>query len=200
MKVKIKKGSKSKEFNLINNWTEVSLKSYIKLISFKTGTKSEEATEMILALSDIPQKLIQELSLADVSIIMNKLGEIQAKQETKLKRIIKINEVEYGIHPDFSEITLGEYADIEQLFNIGIEKNLPELMSILYRPIKEKHKNGIYVIDAYDGNITMRAEEMKQMSAEQVQSALVFFYHFVKILFEIMELFSMKTLKEMKIQ
>ena len=96
-------------------------------------------------------------------------------------------------------ITLGEYADIETFIKGGIEKHLPELMSVLYRPIKEK-KNGIYIIDAYDGNIRLRTEEMKKMSAEQVQSALVFFYSLGKELSEILPLYLMEQLKEMKTQ
>ena len=104
---------------------------------------------------------------------MSKIGELQAKQDTKLKRIITINDIEYGFHPDLDSISLGEYADIEQFIKNGIDKNLPELMSVLYRPIKLK-KNDIYIIDSYDGDIRLRAEEMKQMSAAQVQSALFF--------------------------
>jgi hypothetical protein len=130
---------------------------------------------------------------------MSKIGELQAKQDTKLKRIITINEVEYGFHPDLDSITLGEYADIEQFIKNGIDKNLPELMSVLYRPIKLK-KNDIYIIDAYDGDIRLRAEEMKQMSAEQVQSALVFFYTLGKVLSEIMPSYLIQRLKEMKTQ
>ena len=196
MKVKIKKGSKSKEFKLINSWSDVTLETWLKLIDFETGTKTEEATETIAALSDIPKQLVKELSLSDVVVIMSKIGELQAKQDTKLKRIIEINEVEYGFHPDLDSISLGEYADIEQFIKNGIEKNLPELMSVLYRPIKEK-KNDIYIIDAYDGDIRLRAEEMKLMSAEQVQSALVFFYNFVKELSLILPSYLMEKQKEM---
>jgi hypothetical protein len=82
----------------------------------------------------------------------------------------------------------------------GIDKNLPELMSILYRPIKEKHIKGAYVIEAYDGNITMRVEEMKQMSASQVQAALFFFFLLGKELLKILQLYSMQKQKEMKTQ
>jgi hypothetical protein len=72
-------------------------------------------------------------------------------------------------------------------------------MSVLYRPIKLK-KNDIYIIDSYDGDIRLRAEEMKQMSAEQVQSALVFFYTLGKVLSEIMPSYLIQRLKEMKTQ
>ena len=199
MKVKIKKQNKVETFKLINSWSDVTLSTWLSLIDFETGTKTEEATETIAALSDIPKQLIKELSLSDVAVIMSKVGELQQKQDTKLKRIIEINGVEYGFHPDLDSISLGEYADIEQFIKNGIDKQLPELMSVLYRPIKLK-KNDIYIIDSYDGDIRLRAEEMKQMSAEQVQSALVFFYTLGKVLSEILPLYLMERLKETKMQ
>ena len=199
MKVKIKKEGKVKEFKLINSWSDVTLETWLKLIDFQTGTKTQEATESITLLTDIPKELVKELALSDVSIIMSKIGEMQAKQNTNLKRLIKINGVEYGYHPDLSKITLGEYADLESFIKNGIDKNLPELCAVLYRPVKEK-KNNIYVIEAYDGDIRMRMEEMKKMTAEQVQSALVFFYTFVEVLSKTMQLYLMDRLKEMKTQ
>tara|TARA_R110002095_G_scaffold3257_1_gene10783 strand:+ start:84 stop:683 length:600 start_codon:yes stop_codon:yes gene_type:complete len=199
MKVKIKKEGKVKEFKLISSWEEVTLEKWLQLIDFETGTKTEEATETIAALSDIPKQLIKELALSDVANIMSKVAELQQKQDTKLKRIIEINDIEYGFHPDLDSISLGEYADIEQFIKNGIDKNLPELMAVLYRPVKEK-KNDIYIIDAYDGDIRLRTEEMKQMSAEQVQSALVFFYTLGKALSEILPLYLMEKLKETKMQ
>jgi len=199
MKVKIKKEGKVETFKLINSWEDVTLELWLKLIDFQTGTKTEEATETIAALSDIPKKLVKELALSDVAVIMSKVAELQAKQDTKLKRIIEINGVEYGFHPDLDSISLGEYADIEQFIKNGIDTNLPELMAVLYRPIKEK-KNDIYIIEAYDGDIRIRTEEMKQMSAEQVQSALRFFFALGKVLSEILPLYLMERLKETKTQ
>ena len=199
MKVKIKKQGKVESFKLINSWSDVTLETWLKLIDFETGTKTEEATETIAALSDIPKQLVKELALSDVAVIMSKVGELQQKQDTKLKRIIEINEVEYGFHPDLDSITLGEYADIEQFIKNGVDKNLPELISVLYRPIKLK-KNDIYIVEPYDGDIRLRAEEMKQMSAAQVQSALFFFYNLGKVLSEILPLYLMERLKEMKTQ
>ena len=199
MKVKIKKEGKVESFNLINSWADVTLSTWLQLIDFETGTKTEEATETIAALSDIPKKLIKELSLSDVAVIMSKVGELQQEQDTKLKRIIEINGVEYGFHPDLDSISLGEYADIEQFIKNGIDSSLPELMAVLYRPIKLK-KNDIYIIEPYDGDIRLRAEEMKLMSAEQVQSALVFFYTFAKVLSEIMPSYLIQRLKETKTQ
>tara|TARA_R110000824_G_scaffold33842_1_gene108100 strand:+ start:957 stop:1598 length:642 start_codon:yes stop_codon:yes gene_type:complete len=181
MKVKIKKGGKKKEYSIINSWSDVTLEKWMQLIDKETDSKTKEAEETIALLSNIPKKLIKELALRDVAIIMAKLAEIQSEQSTVLKKVFEINGVEYGMHPDFSEITLGEYADIESFVKDGLENNMPNIMAILFRPIIEQ-KGEAYTIQGYDGNIKIRAEVMKQMSAEQVQSALVFFYLLGKIL------------------
>ena len=198
MKVKIKKDDKIKEFKN-SKWSDVTLEKWLKLIDLETGSKTKEAEETIAALSDIPKQLIKELSIKDVAVIMSRIAELQQKQDSSLKRIVKINGVEYGFHPDLDSITLGEYADIETFIKNGIETQLPELCAVLYRPITEK-KNDIYTIAAYDGDIRMRTEEMKQMSAEQVQSALVFFYRLGKELSLILPSYLMERLKEMNQQ
>jgi hypothetical protein len=199
MKVKIKKDKKTKEFKLISRWSDVTLEKWLKLIEFQTGSKTKEAEETIAAMSDIPKQLIRELSLKDVAVIMSKIAELQAGQDSSLKRIIEIDDIEYGFHPNLDDITLGEYADLETFIKMGIEKHLPEVMAILYRPIIEK-ENEVYSIQAYDGKLTIRAEKMKKMKAEQVQSALVFFYNFVNVLSETSGSYLTKKLKAMKTQ
>ena len=195
MKVKIKKQGKKETYNTINSWSDVTLEKFAELTELSKGSKAKEAEETLATLSDMPRKLIKELSLRDVSIILGKMAELQGEQETILKKTIEIDGKEYGMHPDLSEITLGEYADIETLIKEGLEKNMPELMSVLFRPITEKN-GSVYTIAAYDGNITIRAEEMKKMSAEQVQNTLVFFWHFVKELSEILPSYLMERTQE----
>ena len=199
MKVKIKKKGKVKQFKLISKWEDVTLEKWLKLIDFHKGSKSEEALNTIAELSNIPKELINQLELRDVALMMSKLSELQAEENSSLKRVIEIEGKRYGFHPDLDSITLGEYADLEQFIKMGVEKYLPEVMAILYRPIVEQKEN-VYTIEAYDGNISIRAEEMRKMSAEQVQSALVFFYLFVSKLSVIMQLSLTTQLKEMKMQ
>jgi hypothetical protein len=199
MKINIKKKGKTKRFKLISSWEEVTLEKWLKLIDFQKGTKSKEAEETIAALSTIPKDLIKQLELKDVAVIMSKLSELQAKQDSSLKRIIEVEGKRYGFHPNLDEITLGEYADLETMIKNDIEKNMPEVMAILYRPIVDE-ENDVYTIEAYDGDISIRAEQMKKMSAEQVQSALLFFYNLGKELSMTLPLYLMERLKEMKEQ
>tara|TARA_R110001599_G_scaffold306498_1_gene512981 strand:+ start:305 stop:907 length:603 start_codon:yes stop_codon:yes gene_type:complete len=196
MKIKIKKEGKVKQFKLISKWEDVTLEKWIKLIEFNEKSKSKEALETIVQLSNIPKSLVNQLELKDVATIMNRVSELQSEQNGLLKRIIEIDGKRYGFHPDLDSITLGEYADIESFIKKDMEKNLPKFMAILYRPIIEETDSGVYTIEAYDGNISIRADEMKKMSAEQVQSALVFFWSFARILLTILPSFLTQRLKE----
>ena len=200
MKVKIKKQGKVKEFKLISKWSDVTMEKWLKLIDFKEGTKTKEAEETIAALSNIPKELIKQLELRDIAIIMDRVAEMQQEQDSSLKGIIEVEGKRYGFHPDLNSMTLGEWSDIETFIKDGIEKNMPQVMAVLYRPIVEETERGVYTIEAYDGDIAIRTEEMKKMSAEQVQSSLFFFSNLGKELSMTLPLYLMERLKEMKEQ
>ena len=186
MKVKIKKKEETKSYNVVDSWGEVKLEDWVKVIAAEEKTTTQAALENIKALSDIPENLIKELSIENVAIILSHLSNVKDDADNSLQKIIKIDGVEYGFHPELSDLTLGEYADLETFLKNGINNHLPEVMAVLYRPITEK-KNDVYTIEAYDGKISIRAEIMKKMNAEQVQGAMVFFWTFVKKFFETLQ-------------
>ncbi len=180
MRLKINKDGKESVYTMINSWNDVTLDKWVKLISKKEKTKSEEAVEIINTLSDIPKKLIKELGIQDIAVILKRISILQQNADSNLNRIIKINDVEYGFHPNLEEITLGEYADIETYLKNGLENNLTRLLAILYRPITEKDKDN-YSIEAYGlSDSRMRAKKFETMKAVDVNNALVFFWTFVK--------------------
>ena len=187
MQVKIKKEGKTKNYNIVDSWEDVTLEKFMQLTMEEDVSKTKEVEQTIALLSDLPQTLIKELSLRDVTNIFEKLAELQVQENEMLTTTLTIDGVEYGMHPDLSEITLGEYADIETYVKMGLQKHLPEIMAILFRPIVER-ENDVYTIEAYNGDIKIRAEKMKQMNAEQVQKVLVFFWTFVRLLLVILPL------------
>ena len=186
MKVKVKKEGKIKEYNIIDSWADVTLEKWQQLVLGKKKTKTEEAKETIKALSTLPVKLIEEMALSDVATIFERLSKLQIKG--KLKKVFEIDEVEYGFLPDLDEITLGEWADIEQYIKDGLEKNIHKIMAVLFRPVTNK-EGKMYSVQAYkDGK--QRAEKFrKKMNAVQVQQSLVFFWTFGKELSTILPLY-----------
>ena len=168
MQITITKENKKRKYNVIRSWNDVTLDKWAKLITSKTKTKSKEAIETIKLLSDIPEKILKQL--------MKYLSKLQAEENTVFNRIIEIDNKEYGFHPNLELITLGEYADIENYIDSGLQDNLDKVMSVLYRPITEK-KNNSYSIEAYDGTkAEVRAEIFKSMKARDVHNSLVFFW------------------------
>tara|TARA_R100000734_G_C3264136_1_gene61948 strand:- start:60 stop:704 length:645 start_codon:yes stop_codon:yes gene_type:complete len=196
MRLKINKDGKESVYTMINSWNDVTLDKWIKLISNKEKTNTQEAIDLISTLSDMPKKLIKELSINDISLIMNKIAVLQNKAESKLKSIIKVNDIEYGFHPNLEDITLGEYADLETYLKDGIQNNLTKIMAVLYRPITEKDGKN-YSIEAYGkSDLRMRAEKLKKMKAADVNNSLVFFWIFVKELLKCLQQYLMEQNKK----
>ena len=194
MKVKIENEGEVNEFNIIDNWGDVDLKSWGKLIDEKNPSPTKQAINTITALSDIPAKYVKALSMKHISTILEKVADIQATEETVLKDVITLGGKNYGFHPNLDELTIGEYADIESFIEQGFENNMTEIMAVLYRPIIDREGKK-YTIEAYDGKIEERVKEIKKMKAKDVQAALVFFWNFASVLSGILALFSMEVLK-----
>ena len=195
MRLQINKDGKENVYTMINSWSDVTLDKWVKLINKKEKTKTEETLNTISVLSDIPKNLIKELGILDVAVILKRIAYLQEQENSKLKKIIKVNDIEYGFHPNLEEITLGEYADIETYMKNGIENNLPRLMAILYRPIIEKDGKN-YSIEAYDSStLRMRAEKFKKMKAADVNNALVFFWTLGRELLKILPQYLMEQSK-----
>ena len=74
---------------------------------------------------------------------------------------------------------------------------MPQIMAVLYRPIVEQ-RNDKYSIEAYSGNIDVRAELFKKMKAEDVQGAMVFFYHLGNELLKILPLYLTQAMTQME--
>ena len=83
MKVKVKKEGKKKTYKIVDSWEEVTLEKWVQLVLGKKKSKTEEAKETIKALSTLPIKLVEEMSLSDVAAIFERLSNLQVKGELK---------------------------------------------------------------------------------------------------------------------
>ena len=106
MKVNITQDGKKKEFNIISNWEDVTLEKWAELIAANKnikGKKAKEAINTIKHLSDMPQDLIEQFNLSDISKILEKIADIQARANSELVSKITVNDKEYGFHPNLEE-------------------------------------------------------------------------------------------------
>jgi hypothetical protein len=117
---------------------------------------------------------IDLFKLSDLENIHNKLLGL-TRREDKLHKFVTIEGVKYGFHPNLSDISTGEFADLDSLCQ-DFNKNLHLIMAILYRKV-DKEDQGKYNIEPYDGDVEERALLFKaKLPANVVNGALVFFW------------------------
>lgn len=95
---------------------------------------------------------------------------------------VTIEGVKLGFIPDLNSMTFREHVDLDQLSkSIWLEngtvdyKNLPQLMSILYRPVTEQ-VGEYYNILKYDSdNVKKYMKAVNGLTMDRVQGGLLFF-------------------------
>tara|TARA_R100000742_G_C4276418_1_gene97468 strand:+ start:681 stop:1331 length:651 start_codon:yes stop_codon:yes gene_type:complete len=160
------------ELIIPNNLSEVSLKQYQKYLKIQENNTDAYFLQckMIEIFCNLDAKTVRLLKLSDADKIVHTLNEMfEIKPE--LIRTFKMNKIEYGIVPDFDEISLGEYIDLDTY--MGDWQNMEIAMNVLYRPIKDKIGKK-YTIKEYD---TGSKEKLIDIPMDVVLGAVFFLYH-----------------------
>jgi hypothetical protein len=182
MKINIDILGEKKQYNMIDSWLDVTLNNLQRFLAYQDLDASGAAINTINLFSDIPKDVIKSLSLTDVVTLLDAVNALEMEKDAKHRATFTLEGKKYGFIPSLEDITLGEYADIEVFIKGGVEKNLSNIMSVLFRPVKKESKHG-YIIESYDGATQKdRAKLFMNMSAIQVQNSLVFFWSFVNVL------------------
>ena len=140
---------------VLTEWKDLTLKKYLEMLKDVESYKDDEEAMtalMLHHLCGIDYSDIQNLSAKSYNDLKDKISKFKQPEEMELQRFITINGVEYGFEPNLSKMTYGAYADISKYDTLTIDKNWAKIMSILYRPIKDK-KGDMYTIKPYTGEI-----------------------------------------------
>ena len=117
-----------------------------------------------------------KLPISHFNVVLEKISKCLNEETPLVKRFWLRGtngvEVEFGMNPDLSNISFGEYVDLDTY--IGDWKNMHKAMAVLFRPITAK-KGELYEIEKYDSS-DKYADYMKYMPANVAIGALVFFY------------------------
>ena len=207
--IKLKIGEDVKRYELPTSWDEVSIKQYTNLmiaIDKEDATDIELMVKSLEALADIPGGLLTKAPIKMLREAYNQLNELtNTTPNMELSRVIEIDGIEYGFIPDFDELSLGEFVDLDNYLQDGFN-NLDKVFAVLYRPIVKR--DGIkYTIEDYDlKEITKRRNLFNErMSIDTLYAALVFFCNIGRIYRESMlssleeEIKSQNTIKSSQI-
>jgi len=159
------------------DWEDISIGMYQKFAKLQKEKLSEEefGVEVVAALCNIDKETLAKFSYKDLkSIVTNlmKLLDTDFKEKELVKKL-DFKDTKYGIIPNLSEITLGEYVDIEGYCK-DAHNNLHKIMSIMYRPIV-KEKGDRYSVEEYSPD-EYKEDVFKDFPITVSMSALNFFF------------------------
>jgi len=129
------------------DWNDITLETYLKykknIDLYKDDEDEDDMIDksIIIALDilcGIAPTYATQMPIELLNHVMDTLNNFMQKSEYNLQRIITIDNVEYGFEPNLSNMAYGAYLDISKFDKIGIDKNWPKIMSILYRPVLSK--------------------------------------------------------------
>tara|TARA_R110001632_G_scaffold100069_4_gene207104 strand:+ start:2510 stop:3142 length:633 start_codon:yes stop_codon:yes gene_type:complete len=178
--VKLNINGEITKYNLPTSWNEVSIGEYSKLMR---ELDSDDVSEIQLiiksleALLNIELGLISKVPIKQLKQAYSQLQELTSTMPNiELNRVIEIKGIEYGIIPNFDELTLGEFVDLDNYLQDSWI-NLDKIFSVLYRPILKRDGDD-YIIEDYDlKSVKDRREVFKSnLSIDTCYGALVFFY------------------------
>ena len=163
---------------LPENISEITLDQYQK---FEVLKNREDLKDDVVGLNKrainiftgLKYKDIDNIPYKDYDDILIQIAEA-LKQSAPFQQRFKIDDVEFGFHPNLDEMTTAEFVDLS---NWGLDiENYHKLMAVLYRPIISQDRFNNYNIATYKGTKEY-SDIMKRMTMDKVYGALGFFSH-----------------------
>ena len=126
---------------------DITLRQYKKYLNIQKKVKDPRFlnAKMIEILCNVRLEDVMLLKLSDSQEITSILSKVFDAKPALITRF-KLNNVDYGFHPELDDMTLGEYIDIDTF--IGDWDNMEKAMNVLYRPVVVKLKDR-YNIEEY---------------------------------------------------
>jgi hypothetical protein len=161
-----------KEVIVPNSLDEITLGQYQKYLKIQDNNEDENflAIKMIEIFCGLKGDTILAMRAKSIKDITEVLVDMFNEKPLLVKKF-KMNNIEYGFIPMLEDMTFGEYVDLDTY--IGDFENIHKAMAVLYRPVKQTHKEK-YLIEDY---IAEDNDIMKDMPMDAVLSSILFFYH-----------------------
>lgn len=130
---------KEKEYLLPQNWDEVTFDQMLELKKLNLDAVHGNILATSLAISALmgcDKKLIMNLASSDFVKLAEATKWINSFDITpKFEKEFEFNGVKYMLIPDFTSLTIGEMASIEQYSIENVEANTDKILAILIREV-----------------------------------------------------------------
>ena len=152
--------------------SEITLRQYKHFLKIQKSQDDENflSAKIIEIFCKVKLEDVMQIKFNDSEYIVNTLTEM-FEQKPNIVTKFKLNNKEYGFHPQLDDLTLGEYIDLDTF--IGDWENIEKAMAVLYRPVVNKLKDK-YTIEEYKVG---RDADILDMPMDAVLSSIFFLWN-----------------------
>ena len=152
--------------------SEITLRQYKHFLKIQKTVDDEKflSAKIIEIFCGVNLEDVMQIKFNDSEFIVDTLTKM-FEQKPKLVTKFKLNNKEYGFHPQLDDLTLGEYIDLDTF--IGDWENIEKAMAVLYRPIVSKLKDKYSIEDYKVG----KDAEILDMPMDAVLSSIFFLWN-----------------------
>jgi hypothetical protein len=166
----------------------MSIEHYVKIYKVKDLFKDDYFTAKLVSIvSNAPINDLLEGGFEEVSFLANSVAALMPTTESiKFEDRFTLDGIEYGIFPNWKDLTFAEYIDLDSISTKkpqDLLDNLHILAAIMYRPIVSEVSRHNYQIEQYDVDEMIKRAELfkKKLDVRYVLGAQSFFTTFAKM-------------------
>jgi hypothetical protein len=157
------------------NYNDITLGEFVRYHSLKSDV------ERVMLITGASKKTVESWQASTIETIVNEYSTALDNGAPRLDYVVK-GDTDLGFVPDIDALSLREHIDLDT-FAQAIWKNqeqidyshLPNLMAVLYRPIKSRFGKH-YELEIYDvDRVKYYMDAVKSLTMAQVHGVLVFF-------------------------
>ena len=167
---------KEVKLTIPDNWSDLKISTYQKYVKIQEGKGSEKnkIVKSLALLCNTSPFVVKKMAYKDLLDIMGIIKNMIDTEPNKkqFRKVFEFDGEEYGFCPNLSNISTGEYIDLETYCKDPIE-NLHIIMSILYRKITFK-RGKRYAIEDYNPD-EFKEELFKDFPMDIALGSLGFF-------------------------
>ena len=171
--------------NLPSDWNEVTLDQFKRLARMGELTPIRTMIERlkILATLEITDEIMGQFDMSSMNEIIEKMSFVTVAPDKKMGKQFNIKDRKFSMLQDLSDLTVGEWADLEHFISKAGDNIINELeyiLAIICRPLlKETNEYGKnkWEIEKYESkSLESRAEYfLEKMPADYAMSCMGFF-------------------------
>lgn len=151
----------NRELNIPEKLEDITLKQWQEISMIPEESEQEFYTRRILSIIyDLKGAEINKIKGTDIIKLVDAVN-ICLNEKPEFKNRFMMDEVEYGLIPNFDDMSFGELVDIDKYSS---KEQYHKLMGVLYRPIEKTQSGDRYELEKY--------EKAKDMSGMRVDIAL----------------------------